>query len=191
MAIAENLKTLRLKRGLSQEQLEAASGITQTAISRYERGRNLPDVSSLLKLATGLRVPLEALAEGVNMKFDAMFQGFRVTIEAADTARASDNDRHDDIGAEAASALADMPLGEILHGAPDDAGASSDSPADMAAAIRALHRTVSELVSITGRIAAGHPAVVSRMGSPVRARTTQDGRRARAKHPAAAQTKRR
>jgi len=54
--VAQRLKEARRRRGLSQGRLAELSGLSQTAISAYERGAMEPTVGSLLALARALRV---------------------------------------------------------------------------------------------------------------------------------------
>lgn len=61
MTVAENLKAIRKKRRLSQEQLEIRSGVSQSGISAIERGERVPTIDTLKLLAQGLRVPLDEL----------------------------------------------------------------------------------------------------------------------------------
>jgi transcriptional regulator with XRE-family HTH domain len=59
------LREARLRRGLTQEQLEAASGIPQSHISKLERGAVADPASSIvLKLATALRIDPRVLKFG-------------------------------------------------------------------------------------------------------------------------------
>lgn len=69
MSVSENLKALRKKRRVSQEQLEIRSGVSQSAISAIERGERIPTIETLNMLAKGLRVPVEELiSDGQNEK---------------------------------------------------------------------------------------------------------------------------
>lgn len=45
------IKSLRLEKGLTQEQLAEVLGVTNRSVSRWENGNNLPDLSVLLELA--------------------------------------------------------------------------------------------------------------------------------------------
>lgn len=59
------LREARLRRGLTQEQLEEASGVDQAVISKIERGVVAdPASSTVLKLASGLRMDPRALKFG-------------------------------------------------------------------------------------------------------------------------------
>lgn len=57
-----SLKEARQRRGWTQEQLEAASGVSQAVISKIERGEvQDPASSTILKLADALRMDPRAL----------------------------------------------------------------------------------------------------------------------------------
>ncbi|WP_161492448.1 helix-turn-helix domain-containing protein [Brucella pituitosa] len=55
---ARNLRGARMKLKLSQKELADASGLTQAALSRYERGVILPKLPSMIALADVLGIPL-------------------------------------------------------------------------------------------------------------------------------------
>ena len=59
--VGKNLKRYREERGLTQRQLEAASGVYREAISGFETGKALPNLLSLVKLCKALEVPLDAI----------------------------------------------------------------------------------------------------------------------------------
>lgn len=52
--VGQNLRRLRLQKGMTQEQLAEASGFSQNYISDLERGRRNPTVVTLYELATPL-----------------------------------------------------------------------------------------------------------------------------------------
>lgn len=54
MTLAENLQTARKEKGLTQEELAEEIGITQKAISMFERGIKIPSVSVLAQTADAL-----------------------------------------------------------------------------------------------------------------------------------------
>lgn len=60
MAIAENLKRIRKKLGLSQPRLAALSGVSQQLISQIENGKN-DTTKALPSLARALGVPVQEL----------------------------------------------------------------------------------------------------------------------------------
>lgn len=56
-----------MKRGLTQEQLELASGVSQAVISSIERGVvQDPNSSTMMKLADALRIDPRALKFGAS-----------------------------------------------------------------------------------------------------------------------------
>ena len=61
--MAKRLKTLRRRRGLTQEALAAKAGLSRTYLARLETARQDPTLSTLVKLAKALGVPVAALVE--------------------------------------------------------------------------------------------------------------------------------
>ena len=59
--IGENIRRLRLGREITQEQLSAAMGVSCAAVSKWERGETLPDISLLPLLAHYFSVSIDAL----------------------------------------------------------------------------------------------------------------------------------
>ncbi|WP_109829356.1 helix-turn-helix domain-containing protein [Reichenbachiella versicolor] len=62
-AFGQHLKRLRLEAGLTQEQLARDSNIDFTQVGRYERGVRSPSLTSLKKLAVGLKLHPKALLD--------------------------------------------------------------------------------------------------------------------------------
>ena len=62
---AENVRGLRERRGMTQEQLAEASGLHLNTISKLENKHREPKVAAIAKLAKGLGVPLGPLFDGV------------------------------------------------------------------------------------------------------------------------------
>ena len=60
-----NLRRLRLKANLSQEALGDVCKLHRTEISLLERGRRDPRLTTIVRLARGLQVPLGALLVGI------------------------------------------------------------------------------------------------------------------------------
>ena len=56
-----NLRTLRTERGLSQEKLADMMFVTRNAVSNWESGSRIPDITMLSRLASVLHVPLDML----------------------------------------------------------------------------------------------------------------------------------
>ncbi len=63
MEVSEKLKKVRKEKKISQEQLEARSGVSQSAISAIELRKHTPSIETLEMLAKGLRVPVSDLIE--------------------------------------------------------------------------------------------------------------------------------
>ena len=58
--VAENLRRLRVRNGLSLERLGRAAGVSRAMLSQVELGRSVPSVTVLWKVARALGVPLAA-----------------------------------------------------------------------------------------------------------------------------------
>lgn len=63
MGLAENLRTARLARGLTREQLAVAAGIASSTVARTEHGIFRPTVRTLDALADALGVTAAALID--------------------------------------------------------------------------------------------------------------------------------
>lgn len=61
MSLSQNIKKLRLRKNLTQEQLAAALGISAQAVSKWETSDTYPDGSLLVPLANELNVSLDKL----------------------------------------------------------------------------------------------------------------------------------
>lgn len=61
MVMVENLRTLRIAKGLSQQKLADSIGVTQQAIHQYENGKVEPDLQNLIRLADALEVSVDLL----------------------------------------------------------------------------------------------------------------------------------
>lgn len=59
--IGRRLKDLRIKRGLSQQDLGIAIGVTKVSICGYETGTRLPSLDNLVKLADVLETTIDYL----------------------------------------------------------------------------------------------------------------------------------
>ena len=59
--ISDNIKRIRLERGLAQERLGLESGVDRTMVSKIERRIANPTIEVLLKLSNSLNVSVEDL----------------------------------------------------------------------------------------------------------------------------------
>ena len=69
--IGQFLKSLRIEKKLTQEQVAEQMGVSNRSISRWETGRNLPDLSLLLELASYYGVTLQELFDGKRLPHQA------------------------------------------------------------------------------------------------------------------------
>ena len=51
MKIGENIRTLRQRKGLTQEQVAQQLGVTYQAVSKWENGTNTPNIALLPEIA--------------------------------------------------------------------------------------------------------------------------------------------
>ena len=61
MPFSENLKRIRLEKGLTQQHLADALGVTRSTVAAYESGRIEPSIEKLLNLSSSLGVSLDEL----------------------------------------------------------------------------------------------------------------------------------
>ena len=59
--ISQNIKAFRKKRGLTQEQLAEAFGVTVGAVSKWESGLTVPDISIIVELADFFEISTDVL----------------------------------------------------------------------------------------------------------------------------------
>ena len=64
-SIGNNIKRIRKQLGLTQEELAMHVGVTPQAVSRWENGTGMPDISLVVPLAKTLRVSTDSLF-GIN-----------------------------------------------------------------------------------------------------------------------------
>lgn len=65
-SIGMNLKVLRLRSRLKQDEVVRKTGITRTLISKYERNEMRPTEENLEKLAEFYGVPVEQITEEID-----------------------------------------------------------------------------------------------------------------------------
>ena len=64
----ENLKTLRKQKGFSQEELAARLHVVRQTVSKWEKGRSVPDADALIRLAEVLEVSVSVAAADLSPK---------------------------------------------------------------------------------------------------------------------------
>jgi transcriptional regulator with XRE-family HTH domain len=62
-AVGNRIRTLRIQKGLSQEELANEADIPLSQIGRIERGENNPTISTLYVIAKALEVELKTLVD--------------------------------------------------------------------------------------------------------------------------------
>jgi transcriptional regulator with XRE-family HTH domain len=62
---AELLKSIRESKGMSQTKLAEFSGLNRSEIWKLETGKNKPRTETLLKIADGLNIKIQALFEDI------------------------------------------------------------------------------------------------------------------------------
>lgn len=64
MAIGNNLKKLRVNKGMTQKDLADSLNVSSQAVSRWENDEVEPDISTLSKLSSIFKVPVDAIING-------------------------------------------------------------------------------------------------------------------------------
>lgn len=73
LAMAENaFKTARQEAGLTQVEVAQALGVEQAAVSKWERGRALPETRNLVQLAVLYRRTVDPLVKGISDEYDRL-----------------------------------------------------------------------------------------------------------------------
>lgn len=67
---SKKIKTLRLKKGISQSALANEIGITKQALSNYEAGKNEPTLYTLMKIADYFDCSIDSLVSNESSAFD-------------------------------------------------------------------------------------------------------------------------
>mgnify|MGYP000474663127 FL=1 len=62
--IGKFISELRKEKGMTQEQLAVKLGVTQKSVSRWETGKNMPDLSLLQLLSAELGISVSELLDG-------------------------------------------------------------------------------------------------------------------------------
>lgn len=63
--LGANLRSLRLRAGLSQQEVSDALSLTRQAYGNYERGKRTPDIRTLIRTADYFEVSLDELIRGM------------------------------------------------------------------------------------------------------------------------------
>ena len=80
--VGSAIKTLRLQAGFTQHDLADALSVTDQAVSKWERGLSVPDVSIITKLSILLNVDVDNLLEGNITYLEKNWQGLLILDES-------------------------------------------------------------------------------------------------------------
>lgn len=61
----ENLKKIRLEKGLSQKEVAEALQLTQSSYSKYERGERKPDPETLMKISKFFNIAIDYIVGNI------------------------------------------------------------------------------------------------------------------------------
>lgn len=82
LKIGQRIKTIRTKKGLTQEQVAEMVGISQKHLSRIEKGYHNPRFDMIISIAKALNVPTDAFARDLSdSDVDVFIEGIRPSIE--------------------------------------------------------------------------------------------------------------
>ena len=88
--IGENIKRLRLEKGITQEQLSEILGVSSVAVSKWERGETMPDISLLPKIAFYYQTTIDEL-----LNYDACSVELQITEFIREHTEAAEAYRND------------------------------------------------------------------------------------------------
>ena len=69
LKIGEKLKILRTTRALSLDEVSALTNVSKPMLGQIERGQSVPTVTTLWKIATGLKAPLSFFLEAPHAEY--------------------------------------------------------------------------------------------------------------------------
>lgn len=74
----DNLKALRKKKGITQEELAARLNVVRQTVSKWEKGGSLPDTATIPYLAEILGVSIETLMQAKSVPVPINKEGCRI-----------------------------------------------------------------------------------------------------------------
>ena len=81
--VGENLRRIRIRKGLSLERLAKSSGVSRAMLGQVELGRSAPTISVLWKIARALDVPLTAFTSPDGGGKALVFRAHRAKVLAS------------------------------------------------------------------------------------------------------------
>lgn len=91
MKFSEQIKNLRTREKLTQEQFAEKLNITRQAVSNWENDRNLPDIEMLILIAQNFHISLDELILGGNDMDKANAMAEKLVKDGGETRRAKMN----------------------------------------------------------------------------------------------------
>lgn len=79
MTIGERIRAARKDKGLTQKQLADSCGMADSAIRKYESGKQMPKMGTLMKIANALKVPFTQLSLSKNEQI-ALIEKLQPTV---------------------------------------------------------------------------------------------------------------
>ncbi len=76
--IGKNIRTLREKKGMTQEELAQALFVTRQTVSNYETGRSRPDIEMLARIAQALETDVNQVLYGLPVEQDKQREAKRL-----------------------------------------------------------------------------------------------------------------
>jgi transcriptional regulator with XRE-family HTH domain len=86
VTIGRIIRRLRMRRGWYLRELEAATGIANADLSRYEQGRHAPSIGNAIRLADAFGVTLDELCGRAPLPRVPRPPSLRTMAEARETA---------------------------------------------------------------------------------------------------------
>lgn len=81
LILSQNLKTLRLNRGFTQNDIAGVLGLNRSTYTYYEMGKTLPDILVLHKLARFYDISLDALFQSISKLHESRMRPKKIVIE--------------------------------------------------------------------------------------------------------------
>lgn len=89
MEFSDQIKSLRAKTGLTQEEFARKINVTRQAVSNWENDKNLPDIETLINISTTFNVSLDDLILGGREDMNKMTE--KLINDGSETKRAKMN----------------------------------------------------------------------------------------------------
>lgn len=95
LSLGKNIRKMRKERGLTQESLAEALGVTNGAVYKWESNQSVPELEMIVKLADLFDVSLDVLLgyEKINKRKEVLIQNIYIKINNKDITGLEDADR--------------------------------------------------------------------------------------------------